>query len=401
LNATLGATVKGFGDEVTRARSRSAFLRLDPLLLVATIGLIVCGVYTVGSATRDDIPGNPNYYLDRQAVYAAVGAALMLLAARFDYSRFREWRIGLYAAAVGLILVTLGLGTAAHGSKRWISLPFINLQSSETGKVLLVLALGAFMVERMRRVSEWGTTCLIILLAIVPAMLVVAQPDLGSGLVYLAIAAAVLFAAGTKWTHFAVLGVLAVGSVCLVLIAAPAAGVHVLKQYQVDRLTAFAHPTDNPQKQGYQLHQSMVGIGAGEKTGRGPKHATQTKLNFIPAHHTDFIFAVVGEQYGFVGAALVLSLYALLIWRSLRILTVAKNLFGALIAGGIVGMLLFQVFVNVGMTLGIMPITGITLPLMSYGGSSVLTTLLALGLLQSIYAQGRAATAHKSLGPRL
>src|ERR671931_1851337 len=150
-------------------------------------------------------------------------------------------------------------------------------------------------------------------------------------MVYLAIAVAVLFVAGTKWTHFAALGVLAVGAVLLVLVAAPNAGVHVLKQYQVDRLTAFLHPTDNPRRQGYQLRQSQVAIGSGQKTGRGPEHATQTKLDFLPEHHTDFVFSVVGEEFGFAGAALVLSLYALLIWRALRILTMAKHLYGALI----------------------------------------------------------------------
>jgi rod shape determining protein RodA len=169
----------------------------------------------------------------------------------------------------------------------------------------------------------------------------------------------------------------------------------VLKPYQVDRLTAFLNPSENPRKQGYQQIQSKIAIGSGQKTGRG-QQATQTRLNFLPEHRTDFIFAVVGEQYGFVGAALVLSLYALLIWRSLRILTMAKNLYGALVAGGIVAMLMFQVFVNVGMTIGIMPITGVTLPLLSYGGSSVLTTLIAVGLLQSIYAQARASAAAKN-----
>ena len=152
-------------------------------------------------------------------------------------------------------------------------------------------------------------------------------------------------------------------------------------------------PSD-PSDAGYQQNQSEIAIGSGQKTGRGD-HATQTKFNFLPEHHTDFINAVVGERWGFVGAALVLSLYALLIWRGLRILTMAKDLFGALVAGGIVAMLLFQVFVNVGMTLGIMPITGIPLPLMSYGGSSVVSTLLAIGLLQSIYVQGRASAATK------
>ena len=183
------------------------------------------------------------------------------------------------------------------------------------------------------------------------------QPDLGSSLVYMVIVLAVLFMAGTAWQHFAALAALGAVAITLVLVARPAAGVTVLKPYQKDRLTAFLNPTDNPDKEGYQQNQSRIAIGSGEKTGRGDD-ATQTKLNFLPEHHTDFVFAVVGERWGFAGAALVLSLYALLIWRGLRILTMAKNLFGALIAGGIVAMLLFQVFVNVGMTVGIMPITG-------------------------------------------
>jgi rod shape determining protein RodA len=225
--------------------------------------------------------------------------------------------------------------------------------------------------------------------------MVVAQPDLGSAMVYMAIALAVLFVAGTKWTHFAALGGLGVAAVMVVLVAAPAAGVQVLKPYQTDRLTAFLHPTDNPREEGYQINQSLTAIGSGGKSGRGSDEATQTKLDFLPEHHTDFVFSVVGEEFGFVGAALVLSLFALLIWRSLRILTMSKNLYGALIAGGITAMLMFQIFVNVGMTIGIMPITGVPLPLMSYGGSSVLVTFLAIGLLQSIHAQARETAAAK------
>src|SRR5207302_2547462 len=163
-------------------------------------------------------------------------------------------------------------------------------------------------------------------------------------------------------------------------------------------LTAFVNPTDDPRSQGYQLRQSQGAIGSGQKTGRGPDQATQTKLDFLPEHHTDFVFSVVGEEFGFMGAALVLSLYALLIWRALRILTMAKNLYGTMIAGGILAMLMFQVFVNVGMTIGIMPITGVPLPLMSYGGSSVLVTFIAIGLLQSIYIQARMTAASKSRG---
>jgi rod shape determining protein RodA len=166
----------------------------------------------------------------------------------------------------------------------------------------------------------------------------------------------------------------------------------------VARLTAFLHPSANPQKEGYQQEESKIAIGSGQKTGRGP-HATQIPNGFVPESHTDFIFAAVGERYGFLGAALVLCLYALLIWRALRVLVMAKDLFGSLVAGGVASMLMFQVFVNVGMTIGIMPITGVTLPLMSYGGSSVITTLLAVGLLQSIYVQARASAALKGHVP--
>ena len=387
MSTSLGEQVKGF-EEAARPRLRP-WLQLDPLLLIATLGLIGFGSYVIGTATSGDIAGNPHYYLTRQIAYGAVGLVLMFLMARFDYSRLREWKLGIYGATIALILLTLALGTATRGSKRWIDLPFFKLQSSELGKVLLIVALAAFIIDRMRRLSEKETTSRILLLAILPAMLVVLQPDLGSGMVYIAIACCILFIAGTKWTHFLAIGTITVTIVVGVLVGAPAAGVHLLKPYQVDRLTAFVNPTDNPRKQGYQLRQSQVAIGSGQKTGRGPEHATQTKLDFLPEHHTDFVFSVVGEEFGFMGAALVLSLYALLIWRALRILTMAKNLYGALIAGGVAAMLMFQIFVNVGMTIGIMPITGVPLPLLSYGGSSVIVTFLAVGLLQSIHVQAR------------
>jgi rod shape determining protein RodA len=391
--ASFGSSVQPF--EEPDAPSLAGLFRIDALLLLAGVGLIGCSVYVLAAATENDIPGNPNYYVIRQAVYGGVGIVLMLLLSRFDYSRLRELKLGLYGAMIALICLTFTLGVAARGSQRWIPLPFFNLQPSEVGKVLLIVTLSAFAVDRVRRLDEWRTTCRIMVLAAFPAMLVVAQPDLGSGMVYIVIAGAVLFVAGTKWTHFAALGTLLVTAIVVVLVAAPSAGIHVLKPYQVDRLTAFVNPSDNPRGQGYQLNQSIIGIGAGQKTGRGAEGATQTKLNFLPEHHTDFIFSVVGEAYGFLGCALVLSLYALLIWRGLRILTMAKNLYGALIAGGITVMLMFQVFVNVGMTIGIMPITGVPLPLMSYGGSSVLVTFLALGLLQSIYLQARDVAAAK------
>jgi rod shape determining protein RodA len=382
---------------VTEFRERRiGVLPIDPLLLLAALGLTAVGLYVVGTATQDDIPGDPNYYVVRQAAYAGVGIALMLLISRFDYSRLREWKAGIYGLMIGSILLVYALGFSARGSKRAIEIGFFNFQASELGKLLLILSISAFMVDRMRRLGDRETTSRIMLVALIPAMLVIGQPDLGSGLVYLAVALAVLFVAGTKWTHFAALGAIAVAAVAIVLVAAPAVGVEVLKPYQVDRLTAFLNPTDDPRDEGYQIHQSLTAIGSGGKTGRGD-HATQTRLDFLPEHHTDFIFSVVGEELGFVGAAIVLSLFALLIWRALRILTMSKNLYGALIAGGITAMLMFQVFVNVGMTIGIMPITGVPLPLLSYGGSSVLVTFMALGVMQSIYARARETATAKGL----
>ena len=378
-----GTSVKGFRDGAV-----PRFVRMDILLLLAAVALMGCSIYTIGSATRGDIPGDPNFFVYRQSIYAGVGIVLMLLLSRVDYSRFRDWKAGLYIGMIGLILATFALGSVARGSRRAVDLGFFQLQTSELGKVLLVLTLSAFMVDRIRRLGERETTSRIMLLALLPAMLVIAQPDLGSGLVYIAIVVAVLFVAGTKWTHLAGLGALAAVAIVTVLVAAPAMGIELLKPYQMDRLTAFVNPAENLDGQGYQQAQSLVAIGAGGKTGRG-EAATQTKLDFLPEHHTDFIFSVVGEEFGFMGAALVLSLFALLIWRCLRILTMSKNLYGSLIAGGITAMLMFQIFVNVGMTIGIAPITGVTLPLMSYGGSSVIVIFIALGLLQSIHAQAR------------
>ena len=385
-----GTAVKDFRETGPR------FMRLDPLLLLATLGLVAASVYVVRTATVDDIPGDPNYYMYRQLTYAGIGLVLMYVLSRIDYSRLREWKIGLYGLLIAGILLVYAMGVSARGSRRAIELGFFNFQASELGKVLLVVALAGFMVERLRRLNEPETTSRIVLLAVVPAMLVIGQPDLGSGLVYLAIATAILFVAGTKWTHFAALAGLAALAITLVLLVAPTLGVEVMKPYQKDRLTAFLSPTDDPRKEGYQINQSLTAIGSGGKTGRGDE-STQTRLDFLPEHHTDFIFSVVGEEFGFVGAALVLSLFALLIWRALRILTMSKNFYGALVAGGITAMVMFQVFVNVGMTIGIMPITGIPLPLMSYGGSSVLTTLMAIGLLQSIHAQARETAAAKGL----
>jgi rod shape determining protein RodA len=374
--------------------ARALRLPVDPVLTLAVAALGVCSIVTLQAATKDLVAGQPHYYTDRQATYLIVGFLLMLGLSRLDYARLRPLKNVIYGALIFSILAVLGIGHTARGSQRAISLPFFSFQASELGKVLLAVALAALVVDRARRLRERQTTALVMLAALIPAMFVILQPDLGSGLVYVVIAFTMLFIAGASWKHLTGLIALGLVSLTFVLVAAPAAGVHVLKPYQVQRLTAFLHPSTNPQKEGYQQEESKIAIGSGQKTGRGI-NATQTRLNYVPEDHTDFVFAAVGEQYGFIGAALVLVLYGLMIWRALRILLMSKDLFGSLVAAGVTAMLMFQVFVNVGMTIGIMPITGVPLPLMSYGGSSVITTLLAMGLLQSIYIRARASQALK------
>jgi rod shape determining protein RodA len=359
---------------------RTGVLHLDLVLVAAALGLIAFGIFTLGVTTADDVPGNPHYYVLRQAIYAVVGIALMFAVARVDYSRFRELRVGLYTVMIATIILVLALGEATRGSRRWIELPFFTFQPSELGKVLLLLALAAFAIDTARRISAARRTARLLLLGIVPALLVFMQPDLGTGASYVVITLAVMFVAGVRWTHFAAVVAVAATAVTLVLVIAPAVGITVVKPYQEERLTAFLNPSHDPADSSYQINQALIAVGSGGKAGRGDD-ATQTEKGFLPA--------VVGERFGFVGAAFLLCLYALLIWRALRILTLSKNLYGSMIAGGIAAMLMFHVFVNVGMNVGIMPITGIPLPLMSFGGSSVVVTFLAIGLLQSIYVQAQ------------
>jgi rod shape determining protein RodA len=377
-----------FPHERRSAAERTGIAYLDPLLAFAAIGLISFSIFTLAVTTKGDVAGNPYFFVVRQSIYAVIGIALMLAIARVDYSRFRELRVGLYTAMISMILLVLVVGGATRGTRRWIEFPFFTFQPSELGKVLLVAALAGFAIDRLRRTSERQRTARLLLLGLTPAALIFLQPDLGTGMVYGVITLAVLYIAGVKWQHFAAIGATVLTAITLVLVIAPAVGLPVLKGYQQERLTSFLNPSEDPRDTSYQVNQALIAVGSGGKTGRGDE-ATQAQSGFLPERHTDFIFAVVGERFGFVGAAFLLSLYALLIWRALRILTLSKNLYGAMIAAGIAAALMFQVFVNVGMAVGIMPITGIPLPLMSYGGSSVLVTFMALGLLQSVYVQAQ------------
>ena len=365
---------------------RLGLAHMDWPLTIAAVGLVAFSVFTLGQATQNDVAGSPNYYLDRQAIYAVLGIVGMLLLTRVDYSRFRELRVGIYTFLCVSIALVFVFGFAARGSRRAFELPFFSFQPSELGKLLLILALAGFVIDGARRGSAVQRTVRYLCLGLFPAALVFLQPDLGTSLVFVVATLGVMYFGGVPWTHFAVIGAGIAGLIALVLIVAPAVGHPVLKGYQEERLTSFLHPHEHERGAGYQQNQAKVAIGAGGVGGRGDK-ATQTRLDFVPERSTDFIFAVIGERYGFAGAAFVLSLYALLFWRALRITTLSKNSYGTLVAGGIAVALLFQTFVNVGMNLGIMPITGIPLPLVSYGGSSVLATLLAVGVLQSINVQ--------------
>ncbi|MHB1568023.1 MAG: FtsW/RodA/SpoVE family cell cycle protein [Solirubrobacteraceae bacterium] len=378
---------------VPRARSLPIF---DPLLVLAAIGLCVCSYVTLNGLGA--AAGGPAL-AQRQALYDGGGLVLALVISRFDYSRLREFKYVLFGLVVALNVVVFAMPANAN-AHRWIPFPLFSFQSSEFGKVLIIVSLAAFAVDRSRRLHEWRTTARIMLLAILPSLIVIAQPDLGTAMVYVAVGFSVLFFAGTSFKQIGALIALFVGAIVIVLVVAPIFGVHVLHGYQLARLTAFLNPSSctnlpagvpNPC---YQVHQAVIAIGEGQKTGLGI-HAYQTKLGFLPVDYTDFVFASVGETYGFVGAAVVLSLYALLIWRALRIVAMSKNLFGTLIAAGIIAMLMFQIFVNIGVTIGIMPVTGVPLPLVSYGGSSVVVTFIAIGLLESIYTQARLAQAGK------
>ena len=363
-----------------------ALLRsLDWVLLVGVAGLIAVGLWAVSGATRFAVAGNPSYYVDRQIVYVVVGVAVLVVGVVVDTDVYRRYWQVIFWGTVGLIGLVLLAGHAARGSTRWISLGFFTFQPSEFGKLAFVLALAGCLATGRRLLRTLG-------LAAFPILLILAQPDLGTALVYIVALAAMLFIAGTPWKQLSVLGALAAVVVVGVLWAGPAAGVHILKGYQQSRLTCFVHPSkcsDGDTR--YNLQQSMVAVGSGQEFGRGVKNSTQTNLNFLPEHGTDFVFASFSEQRGFAGASLLLALYLLVLWRALRIVSIARDFYSAIVAGGIVIALLFQIFVNVGMTMGIAPITGIPLPFVSVGGSSMIANLAAMGVLLSIYARGRAA----------
>jgi rod shape determining protein RodA len=361
--------------------------RLDWLLLAAVGAIVAYGLWAVAGITRYDVEGNESYFVIRQAIAAGAGFVAFLVVLAIDPDRYRRAQMPIYGATLVMMVLVFPLADTTRGSKRWIDIGPFQFQPSEFGKVLFVLAVAGFLADRARRVGDPRVVLQVLGLGVVPILLVFKQPDLGTALVYSAALAACLFVAGIRWSHLAILASISALVIASVVWFLPAAGFEVLEPYQTARLN-FTDLASDPSGTGYNQAQSITAVGSGGLDGRGVEAATQTRLDYLPEHHTDFVFASLAEQRGFVGAALLLGLYLLIVWRGLRVVTVARDAYGAIVAGGIVIAFLFQVFVNVGMTMGIAPVTGIPLPFVTVGGSSMVANLMAIGVLQAIHARG-------------
>ena len=349
------------------------------LLALTAVALSLGGIVVIGSATLHDPDAAGEWR--KQLLYVGIGIPAMVAFACLDYHRLARWAVQLYAVNLALLILVLRGGHSALGAQRWISLgPLGTFQPSEPAKLVLAIVI-ATLLARSPAV-RWREMALVVALVGVPALLVLKQPDLGTTLVIFAILSAQLFFGVSKAWYFAAYAALTAAAGAFVV------GTNfVLKQFQRNRLLVFLHPEADPQGAGWNLNQSKIAVGSGELFGKGLYHGTQTQLNFVPEHSRDFIFTVLAEEWGFAGAAALLFLYAAVLYGGIRSMLAARDRFGFLLAAGLVGMLFFHVLVNLGMTIGIMPITGIPLPFMSYGGSAMLTDFVAFGILLNIYGQ--------------
>jgi rod shape determining protein RodA len=371
------------GRAATRWDAAKAPIRhLDFLLLTAVMALVTFGCVAISSSSRvglTAVGADPNLFLKRQLAYVAISVVVFIVMLLFDYRQLRTIASVFYGGVlVLLILVLTPLGHTSAGAQRWINLGFMQIQPSELMKVALLVSLAAWLAKMQEGKVGLAATAVAVGRMAIPAALVYLQPDMGTMMVLTAITFAVLLVGGVKVRWLALvtsLGIL--GFVALLNLG-------LVRQYQVERLTGFLDPRDSS-RAGYNLSQSKLAVGGGGITGRGLFKGTQTNLDFVPEQHTDFIFTAIAEETGFVGSFLLIGLFAFLMWRGLRIAVMSKDRFGTLLAAGVTGMLAFQVFVNIGMTMGIMPITGIPLPFVSYGGSSLIASFAAVGLLMNVH----------------
>ena len=365
--------------------------RIDWLLMLAVVALVALGTLLVWSATsaRDDLTGgDPTAYLRKQVVNVAIGVVLMLVVMAADHRWVRMVAPVVYLASIAGLVLVLTMGTVVNGSKSWLMVGGLSIQPSEFAKLAVVIGMALVLAERAA--GQWrarvGLTDVVGMLVVagVPASLIMLQPDLGTMLVLSATVFGVLGVSGAprRW-----LALLAAGAVTAA-VAAVSAG--VLKAYQVDRFLAFTNPDLDPRGAGYNVEQARIAIGSGGLFGQGLLDGTQTRAGFVPEQHTDFVFTVAGEELGLLGAGVLIALLGLVIWRALRIAARTDDVFGRLAAAGIACWFGFQAFQNVGMCLGIMPVTGVPLPFVSYGGSSLFAGMLAVGLLQNIHLRSQA-----------
>ncbi|HVX19346.1 MAG TPA: rod shape-determining protein RodA [Acidimicrobiales bacterium] len=385
--ATYDQSLSRFG---AHGRSRSGLgamtaapVRHLDLVLLGVVGIIQSlGLLMVFSATRGPNPPFRYGYLTKQAVFVVLGVAALSVVSLIDYRRFRDYALFVYGAGVFLLFLVLvpGVGSSAKGHQSWISLGPFQLQPSELNKITLIVGLAGVLTHYQGDI-DLRRLGIVLGMAAVPMALVLVQGDLGTTLVFAVVVPTMLAIGGARPKHLAVL--LLAG----ILVATVALSGGVLKQYQRDRLTTFLHQDTAAATGGaaYNLNRAKIAIGRGGMFGQGLFRGSQTRLSIVPEQHTDFIFTAVGEQFGFFGAGLLLVLFCLMVWRIWRTALLARDEFGTLICVGVLAMLVFHTFENVGMTMGIMPITGIPLPFMSYGGSSTLLNFLAIGFVLNVH----------------
>ena len=362
--------------------------QLDLVLLAVVGGLVGYGLWVINSVTADDIPGDASFFLTRQSLAAGLGFVALVGLASLNPDLLRRVRGPLYVVTVVLLVLVL-LTDPIRESRRWIDLGFFNFQPSEFAKLAVAVVVASIVATKVEEGIGWRRTGVAVAVATPPGLLVFVEPDFGTSMIIALVVGAGLFFAGARWRIIVVLGLSAALVAIAVLWLLPANGVTVLRPYQEDRLLGFLDPGSDPSGSTYNVNQSITAVGAGGLTGRGTEGASQTSGFYLPEHATDFVFSSLAEQRGFLGAGLLLLLYGLLIWRGARIVGLAPNLFQMVLAGSIVSIFLFQIVVNVGMTMGIAPVVGLPLPFFSYGGSSMLASLAMVGVLLAIHARGR------------